>query len=206
MLKKIYTSNVLKKMLFMCLVVGLTAISGVSYASEKTTPRLETYVKITDGKTGKVTQYALDNDVNTKMIIDKDGKKEYVRTFNIKNNQKTGIRPDAVQTDEDTFSGYLGHVEITYTDDGQYACLKSVYAYWEKESGNSTLSNVNVSYGQSLGTNSKRGHVTVSGNATIFNTGFKPGKYGYGLDYFLGANLNAKIGSDYVSVVCNYYL
>ncbi|MGL6217100.1 MAG: hypothetical protein ACRC36_03635 [Lacrimispora sphenoides] len=62
---------------------------------------------------------------------------------------------------------------------------------------------MNLSYGQVLGTNSKKGHTTILEKAVDLTTGFKPGKIGYGLDFFLGATLNAKIGSDQVAIECN---
>lgn len=201
MIGKKIINKVLKKVFFFSLVLSIISIPGITYAADKT-PVPKTHVKITNTETGKVTQYDLNN-ASTQKMIDKNGEKVFVSRFNI--NDKNRITLDATQQNQDTFNGYKGTVEITYTDDGKYACLKSVYAYWKKESGNSTLSNMTINYGQVLGTNSKKGYYKVggNGNAADFYTGFKPGKIGYGLDFFLGATLNAKIGSNQVAIECN---
>lgn len=202
MIEKKVINKFLKGIILFSLVLTIIFIPGITYASERTTPVPKTRVTITNTETGKVTQYNLEN-VSTQKVIDKGGNEVYVSSFNILDNNR--IRLNATQQNEDTFYGYKGTIEITYTDDGKYACLKSVYAHWKKESGNNTLSNMNINYGQSLGTNSKNGYykVTGAGNAAIFNTGFKPGKYGYGSDFFLGATLNGKIGSNQVAIECN---
>lgn len=192
-------SKVLKRVLFSSLVLGIISIPGTTYASNGTTPVPSTRVTITNTETGKVTQYNL-NESSTQCVIDKDGERVFVSTFNIEDKR---IMTRASQTNEDTLNGYKGTVKITYTDDGKYACLTRVFARWEKESGNSTISNMNLNYGQVLGTNSKKGHTTILEKAVDLTTGFKPGKIGYGLDFFLGATLNAKIGSDQVAIECN---
>lgn len=199
MIGKKIINKVLKKVFFFSLVLSIISIPGITYAADKT-PVPKTHVKITNTETGKVTQYDL-NDFRTQRIIDKDGEEVFVSTFNIEDKQKYSL--NSTQTNEDTLGGYTGTVKITYTDDGKYACLKSVYASWEKVSGNSTIINKSLNYGQVLGTNSKRGYTKISGNAVSIITSFKPGKIGYGLDFFLGATLNAKIGSNQVAIECN---
>jgi len=192
-------SKVLKRVLFSSLVLGIISIPGTTYASNGTTPVPSTRVTITNTETGKLTQYKL-NEADTRNVIDKDGDRVFVSTFNIEDKK---VMTRATQTNADTLHGYTGTVEITYTDDGKYACLKSVHAHWKKDSGNGTLKNVSLNYGQVLGTNSKKGYYKISGNAAMIDTGFKPGKIGYGLDFFLGATLNAKIDSNQVAIECN---
>lgn len=200
MLGKTIVNNVLKKVCFFGLVLSILSIPGVTYASNRTSSVPKTHVKITNTETGKVTQYNLD-EASTQSVIDKDGERVFVSTFNIEDNHKYSL--NSTQTNEDTLNGYKGTVKITYTDDGKYACLKRVYASWQKESGNSTITNKSLNYGQVLGTNSKKGYTTLLGNAVDLTTGFNQGKIGYGLDFFLGATLNAKIGSNQVAIECN---
>jgi len=76
------------------------SIPGTTYASNGAVPVPSTRVTITNTETGKVTQYNL-NESSTQSVIDKDGERVFVSTYNIED--KRIMTRDASQTKRDYY-------------------------------------------------------------------------------------------------------
>lgn len=176
--------------MLMALTLMMHAFSVSALAAQKDGPRLVTTVTITDLNTGEVTEQELGN-TRTSVSLDKDGNRVYTSTVTL----GASINQKTTQASSDIFGGWKGLVEITYTDDGTYACLTRAQVMWEKVSGSNTCTNVNLSYWQHL---FRRSEDVVTGDFTgigVF-TRFSPEKYGYNLGYELGASSKATIGTN----------
>lgn len=163
--------------------------------------KTESYILIKDEKTGEESRIELGEiETNIRNCGDYiEATEEVDIEESLKNTPSIATNQNTVNT----ISEWKGTVKITYTDDGQYACLKSTTGGWTKVSGSYNMTNKRVTYGQNLGTNSKNG-TTTFGTSFSVNTGFAKGKYGSG--HFLGANIAGQINGKTVSVVCNHYL
>lgn len=165
---------------------------------------VENYITIEDTSTGIIERIELENpEVD---VVFRNGEAVITNTVDLGDIEieVPKITSRATQTSANTVSGYKGEVKITYTADGTYASLTNVSGSWKRVSGSATLKNVGVTYGQSLGTNS-RSKSTSFGSAFMIGTGFPRGKYGHKRNHFLGANIYGKIGTKNIRVTSNIY-
>lgn len=204
----------MKKRLFSTFLVAILCISAVvpvyaesevqqkdtlqAVMSSVETRRVESYVLVQDDTTGEVTR--IDFQSGETQMKEVNGQLLVTTTVDMNDIPQ----PRAGQTSTNTIDGWNGTVSITYTDNGTFACLTNTSGSWRRVSGSATLTNASVAYGQVLGTNSRNGY-TPFGTTFSVATGFSAGKYGYGLNHFLGANIVGKINGKTATVVSNIY-
>lgn len=199
----------IKKFLCYSLVSAflLTSISFISHASEPSNffnemsmSKETTTVTIYNEETGEKTKYIVDVKPEYEISTNDEGETVITETVRV-DPPVPAIMPLGDVRYSEKYYGWQGEVHFAFTDDGTYACLTQAAGEWTKLSGSYSISNRSLNYGQVLGTNSASGSYDMSSNYVQFNTGFKKGKYGKG--GYLGATLNAKIGSNWVSIEHN---
>lgn len=194
----------IKTLFSLCLVISMLCIPNVANAAQRNNSGLNTQVTITDLETGEITQYDLDDSVvDVNVTEDENGTKMITNTYEVDGKSIPVAVPYIDMSKSDIFSGWKGVVNITYTDNGTYACLKGVNASWKRVDVAQQISNKSLDYGQDLVSNPRSGYTNMTGNSIAFSTLWPQGKYGSGIGNSVGATLNAKIGSKYVAISCN---
>lgn len=160
--------------------------------------RITTTVTIRDIATGKIDSYELDN--NNIQVIKESGNPEI--TVIIDDIGKKVAR-DPSQSNSNRFYGWKGNVRISWYDDGMWARLTSAGGDWTKISGNYSMTEKTIDYGQYLGTNSKSGSASFINSYNV-SPDWPKGKYGSA--HYVGANINGRVNNQYVNITCNYSL
>lgn len=192
------TKKYLSFLIAFTLVLQLSGMSSLAADTKK--PEVHTKVVIENLETGEISEHELGNAI-TRESRDSSGNKvyDYLVTVGDSNNSRT------VQSTADTFGGWKGSVEITFTDDGTYACLTRAQVMWEKQSGSNTCTKVNLIYGQDLVTNAAKDSIELGEMTGIgVVTGYKPGRYTYGDGFSLGASTRATIGGNRYEIITTY--
>lgn len=192
--------------ILLCISIGGTvsrASDDSSVSRIKTIDEIKnhitTTVTIQDTVTGEITSYELEKE-NMQVYI---GTAENPEITVVVSSGENNLTRDPSQSNSNTFYGWKGNVRITWYDDGTYARLTSAGGDWTRISGSYAMTDKRITYGQSLGTNSR------SGSSTFINSynvapGWPAGKYGK--DHFLGANISGTVNNQYVNIICNYTL
>lgn len=183
----------------MCTITQIVPVKV--FAETKHNPEIITEIIIKDVETGKIEEYKIENDV-TETIINNQGEITQSSTVTV-DDETISNRMRVGQSNNNTFSGWKGTVNIQYSDDGTYAALKQATASWKRVSGSTSISNKTLNYGQDLGTNSKHGSINFTNGSTAVVVNWPKGKYAYNVGHKVVANLSAKIKGKYVYVYCN---
>lgn len=161
--------------------------------------RFTTTVFIRDIGTGDVVSYELDTS-DAKVYYNAATSETTVTMTDIGSNIGTY---DASQSNGNTFYGWKGNVRITWYQDADWARLTSAGGDWTRVSGNYSMTEKSLTYGQFLGTNTRSNTVNFTNSYNVA-PGWPLGKYGD--KHYVGANISGRVNNQYVDIVCNYSL
>lgn len=199
--KKKYTAFYMVIILMINFVIGTMPVAANE--NDDILNHLTTTVTIRDADTGEMTSYKINNH-KLKVSESQNGSVSTLVIHDIGSTiEDSQLQRSPSQSNSDTIYGWKGNVRITWYQDGTWARLISAGGDWTKVSGNYTMTNKSIRYGQTLGTNSRSGSASFVNSYNVAPS-WPNGKYGQG--HFVGANISGKVNNKYVDIVCNYTL